>query len=1060
MRPGSRPLTLPVTVAVITLAAAWSFLATGAPARREAPLRFNRDIRPLLATNCFQCHGPDGKERKAKLRLDTEAGVRRVFVAGRPGESEAWLRITSSDEAERMPPPDSHRELKRDEIELIGRWIEEGAKWEGHWAFNPPRRPPLPDVGDPDWCRDAIDRFVLARLEQEGLRPSHEADRARLLRRVTYDLTGLPPTLDEIDQFVADERPDAFERVVDRLLASPRHGERMAVAWMDAARYGDTSVFHADGPRDMWPWRDWVIASYNAGKPFDAFTVEQLAGDLLPEPTVDQLIATGFNRNNATTDEGGAIAEEFRVEYAVDRVKTTSMVWMGLTMECGQCHDHKYDPISQEEYYRFFAYFNQASDPGMQTRNGNQSPVVNVPNRLGLERAERLRERVPQLESHLALRAEEATSAFEAWLAEAEANVGSTDPTPGGALAHFPLDESEGQETRDAAGDGRTVKLHGEAKWTGGKLGGALDCEKGFVDCGDVAGFERGDQFSWGAWVKPRGKASGAPIARMDDAAAYRGWDLHCAGGRVQVHLINTWPSNAIKVKTKAELAPDTWQHVFVTYDGSSKASGVTVWINGERKECEVEQDGLGDTIRTERPLHIGRRNPGEPFRGAVDDVRIYARLLTEAEIGALAGADPIRPILATPRSERTPEQSETLRSHYLHAIDEPYRELRRKLDAVNAEIERITRPVGTVMVMRDDGKQRMTFILDRGSYDSPRKDSPVEPGTPAFLPPIETGAPPNRLGLARWIVRDDHPLTARVAVNRYWYMLFGRGLVETIEDFGSQGASPSHPDLLDWLAVEFIGKDGTVAWDTKRALRRVLLSATYRQTSRLTPELAAVDPRNELLARGPRFRLQGEFIRDGALEASGLLVDAIGGPGVKPYQPPGLWNEVSLSGNVRFVQDRGAKVYRRSMYTYWKRSAPAPSMTIFDVPSREKCALRRPRTNTPLQALVTLNDPQFVEAARVLAERAARETDGDPGRMITHMHRLVTSTAPREETLAMLEEAYVEELEVFRADPARATALLSVGDSPCGDRLGVAEHAALTVVASMVFNLDEALVR
>ncbi len=1022
----------------------------------DASIRFNRDIRPLLSANCFQCHGPDAKHREADMRLDEEEGVQAAFAGGLE-ESAAWARITSDDPDMQMPPPDSHKELKPAEIAIIGKWIEQGAAWQGHWAFIAPVQPEIPQVKNMSCVHNPIDTFIQARLEGEGLSPSDEANKERLLRRVTFDLTGLPPTIVEIDDFLADGSPDAYEKVVDRLLASEHYGERMTLAWMDAARYGDSSVFHADGPRDMWPWRDWVIRAYNDNKPFDEFTVEQLAGDLLPNSTLDQKVATGFNRNNASTDEGGAIAEEFRVEYAVDRVKTTSMVWLGLTMECGQCHDHKYDPISQEDYYRFYAYFNQASDPGMQTRNGNQSPVVNVIDEAARQKVEALKKTLPELEAKLAARGVAAEDAFLAWAREAAKDADDAPLLPGNMLLHLPLDEQAGDQVAVVVTDeNRQGKVKGTAKWIDGKHNRAFKCDgDNFIDVGDVANFERTDSFSYGAWIKPEGGGNGAPIARMDDGNSYRGFDLYAVGGKVAVHIINTWPSNAIKVTTKNSLKPSAWQHVFATYDGSSKAAGVKIYFDGQEQEWAIEQDRLSGTIRTDKPLYIGRRNPGSPFKGEVDDVRMYARNLSTAEVQALAGSDTIGPLLANGVDAWTETERQSVLAHYLMNHDQPYQELNKQISQAKSEIAASEKPISTVMVMQDVGSPRMTYILDRGQYASPKKDSPVQPGVPVVFPQPPEDAPANRLGMAQWLVRKDHPLTARVAVNRYWQMLFGTGLVKTVEDFGAQGEWPSHPDLLDWLAVDFVEN----GWDVKRAIKQMVMSHTYRQSSRISPELLEADPGNRLLARGPRFRLQGEFVRDNALAASGLLVDKIGGPSVKPYQPPGLWFEVTISG-ARFKQDTGEKLYRRSMYTYWKRSAPAPMLTIFDTPSREKCVMQRTSTNTPLQALVTLNDPQFVEAARTLAERSMKEGGESIDEQIAYAYRLTTGLKAKPAAVAVLKAAYEQELAIFRADADRAIKLLAVGQSKRDETIDLAQHAAMSVVCSMILNLDAVITR
>ncbi|WP_166823160.1 DUF1553 domain-containing protein [Thalassoroseus pseudoceratinae] len=1015
-------------------------------------IRFNRDVRAILSSKCFTCHGPDVASREADLRLDTEEGIRTVFSGGLK-KSAAWERIQSNDEFMKMPPPDSHLKLEPSEIEILQKWIAAGAKWEGHWSFIPPVKPPVPDVEHAEAVRNPIDAYIIARLEREGLKPSPEADRALLLRRVSLDLTGLPPSIQDMDAFVKDPSEDAYERAVDRLLASQEFGERMAVMWMDAARYGDTSVFHADGPRDMWPWRDWVINSYNSNKSFKDFTVEQLAGDLLPNPTLEQKVATAFLRNNATTDEGGAIAEEYRVEYAVDRVKTTSMVWLGLSMECAQCHDHKYDPISQKEYYRFFAYFNQAADPGMQTRKGNQTPKVDLFDDVKLAEAGKLKPKKEALVKQREQYAAEVQPKFESWLAEASKQAGETPVLPGGMAFHSSLDNAADNLVVEKT----TGKIHGPTKWAEGKSGQAFDCNgSNYIGFDGVGDFERTDQFSYGAWIKPNGNPTGAPIARMNDGNGHRGFDLHIAGGVAQIHLINTWPSNSLKVRTKGKLKPNEWRHVFVTYDGSSKASGVKVYFDGKLQKLDVEQDRLSGTIRTKVPLYLGRRNPGSAYKGLIDDVRIYPRTLSESEVAALAGSDPITPLLVKNADERTDAERKTLKQHYLTSVDKTYQKLTADVAALDAKIGQLSKPIVDVMVMQDVAKMRPTFVLDRGNYSSPKKDEPLQPGTPSMLPPLPEGVSANRLGLAQWLTHPRHPLTARVTVNRYWSMLFGRGLVKTLADFGAQGDWPTHPALLDWLAVDFVES----GWDIKRMLKMMVMSATYRQSTRVTPELLRADPENKLLARGPRFRLQAEFIRDNALAASGLLVKEVGGAGVKPYQPPGLWNEVSLSGNVRFVQDHGSDLYRRSLYTYWKRSAPAPAMTIFDSPTREKCSLERSRTNTPLQALVTLNDTQFVEAARVLAERAMHEGGDSVDEQIVYAFRLATGVRPTDSVLKLLQDTYEEEFATFTSENERATKLLAVGEAPRDEKLSPAEHAAMTIVTSMILNLDQTVTR
>ncbi|MEZ6090191.1 MAG: DUF1553 domain-containing protein [Pirellulaceae bacterium] len=759
--------------------------------------------------------------------------------------------------------------------------------------------------------------------------------------------------------------------------------------------------------------------------------------------------------NNATTDEGGAIAEEYRVEYAVDRVATVSSVWMGVSMECAQCHNHKYDPFSQEDYYSLFAYFNQAADPGMQTRNGNQSPIVDLYDQEKLQLAEDLKLKVERLkeerEKHVASQQE----AMLTWVAEASKQSDGVNVMPAGQTFYASLDELEGRSVACAGSDKESGELKGPVLWSEGRNQNAFQCNaQNYIDFGQAADFERDQAFSYGCWIKPEGNPSGAVLAKMNDSNAHRGFDLFVTGGTVAVHIIHSWPGNAIKVNSTDKIVPDQWQHLFVTYDGSSKAAGIKIYINGKETAWTIEQDGLTESIRSKSPLHIGRRDQGAPYRGLVDDVRIFNRVLAASEIAVLGGEDLISPLLAKPETDRTDSDRKQLSDHYFATRDEAYRAMTDQLADLGRQIEAASKPYVNVMIMSDAGSMRPTFVLERGNYDAANKDKPVQPGVPAVLPALPSDAPANRLGLAQWIASGDHPLTARVAVNRYWALLFGEGIVRTLSDFGAQGEWPSHPELLDWLAADFVENN----WNIKRTIKQIVMSATYRQSSRHDADKASVDPRNRLLWRGPRFRLQAEFIRDNALAVSGLLVPTIGGPGVKPYQPPGLWNEVSLSGDVKFVQDKGRDLYRRSMYTYWKRSAPAPAMTAFDCPTREKSVMQRSRTNTPLQALVTMNDTQFMEAARVLATRSLRATGGDVDKSIRHAYRLSTAVHPSDKVQRILKSAFDEEHEIFQAETPRAEALLKVGDSEVATDLNSVDLAAMTIVASMILNLDETL--
>ena len=1016
----------------------------------DESINFDRDVRAILSDKCFYCHGPDQEHREADLRLDRQEDAKNVITAGDPEASEMILRILADDETI-MPPADSKKALTEDEINILVRWVKEGAAWTDHWSFLRPEKKTHPTKH----IEDTIDDFVKKNLPDHKL--AERASKETLIRRATLDLTGLPPTPDEVDAFLEDTSTKAYEKLIDRLLRSPRYGQRMAIDWLDAARYGDTSVYHADGPRDMWAWRDAIVDAFNLNMPFDEFSINQLAGDLIPNANDQQQLLAGFNRNNGTTDEGGAIAEEYRVEYVVDRVKTTSTVWLGLTMECGQCHDHKYDPISQEDYYRFYAFFNSSSDGGMQTRRGNAAPILQIADPVKEkqlpEKQQALTETKQAIERIENANVEQLTN----WLAQQSDNPDQNRTYLDDCLIRFPLIEGEGKEIQANVGENLKGVIQGKANWTPSRVDWGLKFDgKNFVDVGAQADFERTDSFSYGGWIKPsKGSGQGAVLAKMDNNNQFRGYDLLTGDSPIAVHLIHKWPANAVKVNTKKKLVADQWQHVMVTYDGTSKASGITIYVNGEKWDWNIEQDGLTETIRTEKTLLIGSRHPDSRFKGEIDEVQVYKRLLAPEEVKQLSQITPIGDLVGIPEDKRSDPQKLAIKRYFLRQENDEYSKLEETVVSLNTEITELKKPMTSVMIMGEMSNPRDTFILNRGSYDSPT-DRKVEPGTPKVLPPMGSDLPKNRLGLAKWLFQDDHPLTARVAVNRFWQMLFGNGLVSTPEDFGAQGAFPSHPELLDWLAADF----RETGWDIKRLIKGMMMSATYQQTSSCSTEIYAADPSNRLLARGSRFRLSGESIRDSALMISGLLIDEFGGPGVKPYQPGGLWAEVGLGGNPKFVQDHGDKLYRRSLYTYWKRSAPPPSMQIFDAPTREKCTVQRSRTNTPLQALVTLNDVQFVEAARNFAERMITQPANSDSERLRQAFRWTTSRWPTEQETEVLSQILNDARETYTKQTDEAEKLLGVGESKSNGEIPAAERAAWTLVASTLFNLDETLTR
>jgi hypothetical protein len=987
-------------------------------------VEFNRDIRPILSDNCFACHGPDKAQRKADLHFDTEAGAKadlgghRAIAAGAPDQSEILLRITSRDDDERMPPPETGRRLSPRDVQLIRQWIVEGARWQSHWSFIPPRQPALPVVKDPLWPRGALDTFVLARLDREGLGPSRTAEKATLIRRVTLDLTGLPPTLDEVDAFLADASPDAYERVVDRLLASPRYGERMAIGWLEAARYADTNGYQTDGERLMWRWRDWVIDALNANMPFDQFTIEQLAGDMLLGATLQQRIATGFNRNHRGNAEGGIIPQEYAVEYVADRVETTSTVWLGMTIGCARCHNHKFDPITQRDFYQLFAYFNNVPEKGKAIKFGNSPPLISAPTTRQQRQLDELERRLAAANDRLAKFSPARATAQAEWERAVDRQTASDWTISDGLVAHYDL---RGREL--------PVKEN-------------------------VADFGFFDRFSFAVRVHANGPGNGTILSRMvDDDSRGEGYQVRLVDGKIQVNLVKRWLDDAIRVETQNRVPADRSAHVVVTYDGSRVAAGVQVYLDGRAEPLIVHLDDLNQSFQTKQPLRIGiGGGPASRFDGSIAEVRIFQRALSSDDAQLLATSDSIGEILAVPAPKRTAAQARKLAACFLDRYAPPeIREAHAEAARLRGERTTLVESFPTTMVMEEMPRPRKTHVLIRGQYDRP--GAAVEPGVPSALGSLPANVASNRLALARWLVDPTHPLTARVAVNRYWQLLFGAGLVKTVDDFGAQGEWPSHPELLDWLAIEFIRSAG----DVKSMHRRIVTSAANRQASHVSPAMLARDPENRLLARGPRLRLSAEMIRDQALAASGLLVERLGGPSVKPYQPAGLWKELAEVDD--YPQDHGEKLYRRSLYTFWKRTVAPPTMTTFDAPLRETCWVRVARTNTPLQALVLLNEPTFVEAARVLAERIMKEDTTVNGRL-TLGFRLFVARPPRPRELEILRGHFEGQLQRFRENERAAKAFLSVGESKPSERLSPVEMAAYAATVGLIMNLDDTVTK
>jgi hypothetical protein len=1008
-------------------------LAAGTLRAAEKP-EYNRDIRPILAENCFACHGPDSASRKADLRLDRrEAAIAAEAVKpGDPSGSELIARINSADAEEVMPPPSLHKKLTAGQKELLRRWIETGAEYQLHWSLLAPRRPTLPQVKNASWVRNPIDRFILARLEQEGLQPAPEADRRTLARRLSLDLTGLPPTPAVVEAFLQDGSPDAYLKYVDHLLESPAWGEHRARTWLDAARYADTHGYHFDNFREMWTYRDWVIAAFNGNMPFDRFTIEQLAGDLLPGRTLDQQIASGFSRCNMTTNEGGTIPEENLVNYTRDRTETVSQVWLGLTANCAVCHDHKFDPLTQREFYEMAAFFNNTTQSGLDGNISDTPPKVFVPGLADRQRWTALAVELETLRKSTEARAASAGPEFEKWLA------GQTADSLRGIQPQreFRLGAALGtrSDERPPATPAVTVPRFESA------------------DSGD---FERKDAFSFGAWIRlPKPGLVGSVVARMDDLHDYRGWDLWVEDGRVATHLVNKWPENALKVATRAQIPLNKWTHVFVTYDGSSQAAGVKIYIGGEPQAVDIAANQLNNTIRTTVALKVGQRHTSSRLdEVGISELRIHRQALSADEVGDLVGASRALGLLAKPAGQRNGPERDAVLAWWLKTRDPGSKDLQAKLASLRKEEEAI-RSRGTVAhVMQERSEPAMAYVLYRGEYDK-RRD-PVKADTPDVLPPFGD-LPRNRLGFARWLLRPEHPLTARVTVNRFWQEVFGTGLVRTAGDFGVSGELPSHPELLDWLAVEFRES----GWDVKKFFKLMVSSAAYRQSAAATPAKIEKDPQNRQLARGPRFRMDGEVIRDYALAASGLLIDRLGGPSVKPYQPDGVWEAVAMpeSNTRRYEHDHGENLYRRSLYTFWKRAAPPASLEVFNAPSREFCTVRRERTNTPLQALETLNDPQFVEAARGLAQLALARSDNSAERRIDFMARRLLSRPLAPEEMQVVKASIDRLMAYYQSHPEEAGKLMSVGELRPMGSCEPALAAAWTMLANELLNLDEVI--
>ncbi len=1013
------------------------------------------------------------------LRLDIQEGAFAArkngspVVPGKPDESLLVKRIYSNNPAFRMPPVFSHKTLTQEEKDTLRRWIEQGAKWSQHWSFVPPKRPALPQVQRAAWPRNEIDRFILAKIEANGLEPAPEADRHTLIRRVTLDLTGLPPTPAEVNDFVKDKSPEAYEKVVDRLLASPRYGEHRAHYWLDAARYADTNGLHFDNYREMWPYRDWVIHAFNSNMPFDRFTVEQLAGDLLPHATLDQKIASGFQRCTVTTDEGGVILPEVDATIAKDRADTTGTVWMGLTVGCATCHDHKFDPISQKDYYSLTSFFRNTTQPTMDLNIQDTPPAIHVPLAADRNSWEQLTAQRDDLARKFATERDQAIQNISSWLERVRPEAGSYAPKSQ-VLA---LQISDGISVA-RSGDVERVAVPQEVEIIDAPLAEtrALRFKNGGkVAIPAVSAIDSNEPFTIAAWIFiPNAKENGTVASQYETVSESkegehkrRGWALKIDKGNLGLYdhaptiYFNGVDGKGISGRPAPEyrFKPDSWYHVVIAYDGSGLTRGINMYLNGApvivigRPE---DVPRLTSSMASHVPITLGNDDKQYFEGGGIADLRI---------LNTMAGPQGAELLYLASRvsagARKSPEQlsdteRDALATFYTGTLNPATAALVGHIRQTDKALYDIQRRSATTLVMQErTDTQPVAHVLYRGQYDQMREE--VHPNTPSVLPPMTQAMPRNRLGLAMWIVDPSNPLTARVTVNRFWEEIFGTGIVKTAEDFGSQGEPPSHPELLDWLAIDF--RDS--GWDVKRTFKTIVMSETYRQSAVSTPEKTSRDPQNRLLARGPRFRMDAEMIRDSALFASGLLKPQIGGPSVKPYQPSRIWETVAMeqSNTGSYQQETGDNLYRRSLYTFWKRAAPPASMDILNAPSRETCIVRRERTNSPLQALVTMNDVQFVEAARVLAQNAMisdKRFDRELGYMSA---RLLARSLDKKEA-DILTQSYKDFLAYYTSAPQDASKLLKVGASPADPSLSQSKFAALTIVANEMLNLDETLVK
>jgi len=1011
----------------------------------HAQIQFNEQVRPILSDKCFFCHGPDASKRKADLRLDLydDAVGFGAITPGKPDESEILKRMLSDDPDLQMPPPSSKlARPTKSEVETIRTWITEGAKYQKHWAFEPLNYTSLRSKAQ----NDPIDGFVRESLSKRKIVMQPRADRSTLARRASFDITGLPPDEDILRSYIDDASSDAWENYIDRLLAMPTYGERMAVDWLDIARYSDSYGFQVDRERMMWPWRDWVVKCFNENKPFDQFIVEQLAGDLLPKPTKDQILATAFNRLHQQESEGGSVEEEYRVEYVADRVQTYATAFLGLTFECARCHDHKFDPITHKEYYQLFSIFQNIDEAGLYSyfTNSPPTPAFGLSDATTDGKIAKQREVVDRIEKEIATARKELDSEAATWAAATWAKERSQQlPVIREPIMALSFDSAEDRNLANSAKADAPAKLEGDNSLVPGKFGQSVKFNGDEPVKTKQGNFGRHEPFSVCLWLETPDVKERAVVFHRSRAwtdAASRGYELLIEDGRLKWSLIHFWPGNAISIKTLGPVPVQKWTHVVVTYDGSSRASGLQIFVDGRLAPVEIVRDclskeitgGGGDTI------DLGERFRDRGFRGGkIDEFRVFQHTVSPFEVGSLFSSD---------RQFAPNANEQELKEHYFVSESDKLKQLTKQLSEERKKLYDFQDAVTEIMVMRELHTPKPAYVLTRGEYNL--RGEEVHAGTPAALSPFPEGQPKNRLGLARWTVAPDHPLTARVTVNRVWQSVFGRGLVKTSEDFGSQGSRPVYPQVLDALAVRFVES----GWDMKGLMKAILMSETYQQRSVSDASNMADDPENELLARGPRFRLPAEMIRDNALSIAGLLQLKMGGAPVNPY-------EMSESFKPTKWSD-GDGVNRRSLYTNWRRTGPPPAMITFDAPRRAVCVAKRERTDSPLQALVLLNGVQYVEAARALAELLIAKNADDTDAMIRSAFQRCLSRSPDETELKIAKNLLSEQIQFFQKDPEATKEFLKVGSRPFAESIPIATLAGTTALCQALMNHDACVVK